>query len=85
MNTRKIQCREAKDKAHMQDSYDHYIAIDWSMQVMAIGRTTPTRREPLVIERPADVTELRLYLSHLQGSKVLTIEETTNAHWLYLQ
>lgn len=85
MNSRKIQHPEAKDKAQMQDSYDHYIAIDWSMKVMAIGRMTPTRREPLVIERPADVKELRLYLSHLQGSKVVTIEETTSAHWLYLQ
>lgn len=85
MNTRKIQCPEAKDKAQMQISYDQYIAIDWSMKVMAIARMTPTRREPMVIERPADVKELRLYLSHLQGSKVITIEETTSAHWLYLQ
>ena len=85
MNTRKIQHTEAKDKAQMQDSYDHYIAIDWSKKVMAIARLTTMRREPTVIERPADLKELRLYLSHLQGSKIITVEETTSAHWLYLE
>src|SRR3989304_6350384 len=85
MKKRKMQHAESKDKAQMLDGYDHYIAIDWSKKVMAIGRATSRRAEPAVIERPADIKELQLYLRHLQGSRVLTVEETTSAHWLYLQ
>ena len=64
MNKRKIQHTESKDKAQMLDGYDHYIAIDWSKKVMAIARATSRRPEPAVIERPADIKELRLYLRH---------------------
>ncbi|MEK7249585.1 MAG: transposase [Bacteroidota bacterium] len=85
MNSCKIQRADAKDKAEVLDHYDHYIAVDWSKKVMAIARLTPSRTEPTVIERPADVKELRLYLSQLQGRKIITLEETTSAHWLYLE
>lgn len=84
MNKGKIQQTEAKDKAEME-IYAHYIAIDWSIKIMAIARLTPTRREPMIIERPSEIKELRLYLSHLQGKKIVTVEETTSAHWLYLE
>lgn len=85
MNKRKIRHAESKDKHEMRDQYDHYIAVDWSIRVMAIARVTPTRKEPMIFERSTDLKELQLYLGHLQGSKVLTIEESTCAHWLYME
>jgi transposase len=85
MNERKIQRAERKDKQEMLDQYEHYIAVDWSMRVMAIARVTAMRKEPIIFERSTDLKELQMYLRHLQGSKVLTIEESTCAHWLYLE
>jgi transposase len=41
--------------------------------------------EPQVFERPADVRVLKEYLSSLHGRPIITFEETTTAHWLYLE
>jgi transposase len=38
-----------------------------------------------VVDVPASVRELQLYLEQLKGKKVLTIEETTPAQWLYTE
>lgn len=88
MNIRKVAHDCGKSKlatvAKVQE-YDHYIALDWSCKVMDTGRLTKHQQHPTVIERPADMKELKLYLRSLQGSKVLAIEETTSAHWLYLE
>jgi hypothetical protein len=65
--------------------FDNFVAIDWSMKVMAIARLTAHRQEPHVFERPTDLAELKLYLKNLSGATVLTFEETTTAQWLYLE
>jgi transposase len=65
--------------------YKHYIALDWSIKIMAIARLKAGWKEPKVFERPSDLSELKLILSHLNGKKILTIEETTSSHWLYLE
>ncbi len=67
------------------ESYDQIIALDWSQKTMAIARLSRRQRTPTVIERPADVKELKAYLEHLRGRKILTIEETTTSHWLYVE
>lgn len=67
------------------DSYDHYIALDWSEVNMAIARMGKRDIEPKVIDVPSDIKELKLYLSNLSGRKILTIEETTTSQWLYVE
>ncbi len=70
----------------MKDSiYDHYIAIDWSIKNMAIARMTKNSNKITVIDVPSDIVELKVYLKNLRGTKILTIEETTTAHWLYTE
>lgn len=66
-------------------SYDHYIALDWSIKNMAIARLTKKIIEPKIIDVPSDIKELKLYLKNLRGTKIITIEETTTSHWLYVE
>ena len=49
--------------------YDHYIAVDWAQNNMAIGRMTKESPQVKVIDVPADLKELKLYLSRLHGKK----------------
>ncbi len=65
--------------------YDHYIAIDWSIINMAIARMTKKSNKITVIDVPSDIAELKVYLKNLKGTKILTIEETTTAQWLYTE
>jgi len=65
--------------------YDHYVAIDWAAQNMAIARMTKKSNKIHVIDVPADIKELQFYLKNLKGSKILTVEETTTSQWLYTE
>jgi transposase len=65
--------------------YDHYIAIDWAAKNMAIARMTKKSNKIKVIDVASNITELKIYLKNLKGSKVLAIEETTTAQWLYAE
>ena len=65
--------------------YDHYVAIDWSINNMAIARMTKKYNNIKVVDVPSDVIELRIYLNNLRGSKALTVEETTTSQWLYTE
>lgn len=67
------------------ESYDNYIAIDWSLKNMAIARLTKRMTVPHIIDVPSDLKEVKLYLGSLKGSKILTIEETTSSQWLYVE
>src|SRR5262249_49348737 len=67
------------------ESYDHYIAVDWSLKNMAIARMTSKSNAVKVVDGPADLSELKEYLKNLKGTKIMTIEETTPAHWLYVE
>lgn len=70
----------------MKDStYDHYIAIDWSIKNMAIARMTKKSNKITAIDVPSDIAELQIYLKNLRGTKVLVIEETTTSQWLYTE
>jgi hypothetical protein len=85
MNNCKVAQSDRKGKGRSNESFDHYLALDWSMKVMAVAHMTKRIREPRVFERRSDLRELKEYLSGLNGRKVLAIEETTTAQWLYLE
>ncbi len=65
--------------------YNHYIAIDWSIENMAIARMTKKSNKISVIDIPSDIIELQAYLKNLKGTKILAIEETTTSQWLYAE
>jgi transposase len=50
---------------------------------MAIGHMTATESIPRVWETNADIARLQQFLKGLKGCIVLTLEESTAAHWLY--
>lgn len=66
-------------------NYDHYIALDWAKINMALAKMTKHSDHIDVIDVPSDIQELKIYLKRLKGSKILTIEETDTAQWLYLE
>ena len=61
------------------DTYEHFLAIDWSMKVMAVAHMTRRSKEPKMFERPSNLQELKAYIDSLNGRKVLAIEETNLA------
>lgn len=65
--------------------YHHYIALDWAKSNMAIARMTEASDKVTLFEGRSDVRELKTYLAHLKGSKILGIEETTTTQWLYTE
>lgn len=81
----KVAQSELNGKSSMLGKYDHYVAVDWSMRIMAIAHMTTRRKVPQVFERPTNLKELKTYLSTLNGRIVLTIEETTTSQWLFLE
>lgn len=87
MFANKVSRKRKKDNSSLTEteSYDHYIALDWSERNMAIARLGKKDIDPRIIDVPADLKELKLYLKNLKGQKILTIEETTTSHWLYVE
>lgn len=67
------------------DTFDHYIGVDWAQRNMAIARMTKCAKAASVIDVPANIKELKLYLGKLSGKKILTFEETTTSQWLYTE
>ncbi len=66
--------------------YDYYIAIDWSSTVMAIAWMRSNSTNPVVKNNlPAKLSVIKDYIKDLSGKKILTIEETTGAQWLYVE
>jgi transposase len=87
MFANKVSRKSKKDNSTLtvSESYDHYIALDWSQRNMAIARLGKKDTEPKVIDVPTDLKGLKKYLSNLSGKKILTIEETTTSQWLYVE
>ena len=65
--------------------FDHYIGVDWAQKNMAITKMAKNANSVTVIDVPADLKELQLYLSKLKGKKALTFEETNTSQWLYTE
>ncbi len=65
--------------------YKHYISLDWSMEQVCLARMKAESVEPTTKYFPADVSKIKEYLKELHGKKILTKEETTGSHWLYVE
>jgi len=52
---------------------------------MAIARMTRASNKVQVINVPASIKEMKVYLEQIKGKKILTFEETTPAQWLYTE
>ena len=65
--------------------YDYYIAMDWSTTVVYVARMRASSHKPKVVRMRSDVRKIREYLASLRGRKILTFEETTGSHWLYVE
>ena len=63
--------------------YEHYIALDWAKDNMALAKMTEKSTKIRVIESPSDLSGVKEYFKSLKGEKICTIEETTSAQWLY--
>ena len=85
MNTCNVTQNASKGKSQSIDGNDHYVAVDWSLRVMAIAHMTRRSKQPTVFERPSDIKYLKDYLDAMPGRVVVAIEETTTAQWLYLE
>lgn len=85
MNNIKEQQETSNENSYKEKEYDHHIAVDWSIKIMAIARMTNKTSKVRMIERSSDIKELKVYLMSLRGTKILTIEETTSAQWLYVE
>ena len=73
MLSKKISVNRSKNNSSLieNETYDHYLAIDWSGNNMAIASMGRKDLEPKVIDLPSDLGELKLYLTKLTGKKIL--------------
>ncbi len=65
--------------------YDHYMALDWSLDNATLARMRPASTYPKVIQLEPEIKMVKEYVSNCHGSKILCIEETTGSHWLYVE
>lgn len=65
--------------------YKHFIALDWSKVNFALASIRDTGTKFKTVEHTADLKLLKQCLKELPGKKILTIEETTTAQWLYVE
>jgi len=72
-------------KITQNEIYKHYIAVDWSQEIVAIASMRDTSIEPEHTTILPDLKIMKQYLKSRQGKKILTIEETTTSHWLYVE
>jgi transposase len=85
MRVRKVTFHPPKGKSILLGDYDHYLSLEWSQETMAIGHMRRRAKDPMVFERTPELRVLKEYVRALRGTTVLTFEETTTAHWLYLE
>ena len=84
MNIRKSSTKGKAERIN-REGYDHYISIDWSEANATIGRMRSNSINVTLKVFSPEVKEVKKYLNQLEGSKILTIEETTTTHWLYVE
>ena len=65
--------------------FNHYVAVDWAINNMAIARMTSKSNKIQVIDVPSDIKEMQIYLKNLKGTICLTCEETITARWPYTE
>ena len=67
------------------EGYDHYLGLDYSQEGYSLGRVTSRMKNPKILRGSRKVEEIQEQLMNLRGKKILTIEETTSTHWLYVE
>jgi transposase len=67
------------------DDYDNWVGIDYSQKTMAIAKLGKKHKTPKVVELETDLEVLKMYFKNLKGRTILTIEETTSTHYLYVE
>lgn len=65
--------------------YKHYIGLDWSKENFALAVMRGHSSTITVQEYPSNLKTLKQCLREIEGRKILTIEETTTSHWLYVE
>jgi transposase len=65
--------------------YRHYIALDWSQKIVAMATMKDNGGKIEVQMVQPDPGIIRDKLKKYTGSKIMTIEETTTSHWLYVE
>ncbi|MDQ3194369.1 MAG: transposase [Bacteroidota bacterium] len=65
--------------------YNHYIALDWSQLNFSLASMRANSSRIKVEEHYSDLKLLKQCLKKIPGTKILTIEETTSTHWLYVE
>jgi|GEM_PF-5084005 len=65
--------------------YDHYVAVDWSKNNMAIAKMTNHSDIPKVVDVQTDVEDLKVYLKQLKGSVILTRMDETSVFKRYYE
>ena len=65
--------------------YHHYLAIDWAQKNAAIATMDARSSKIESHEFLPDIKFVKNYLKKCRGKKILTIEETTTSHWLYVE
>ncbi len=77
--------RNKQNTASSLTEYDYYIGLDWSQTGYSLGVLTKNSKHPKYLRGSADVKSLLAHLRRFRGKKILTIEETTSTHWLYVE
>ena len=85
MNVYKVTQSGSKGKSLDLEEFNHFVAIEWSLQTMAIAHKGRRGKDPEVFERPSNIKVLKKYLASLKGRTIITFEETTTAQWLYVE
>jgi len=65
--------------------YDYYLGLDYSQTGYSLSRLTGKMQEPEIVRGSNRVEEIQEEIKKLKGKKILTIEETTSTHWLYVE
>lgn len=85
MHLVKVERDRQRNNLIEMDRYDNYVAIDFSIETLAIAVMKRASRQMMTAEIPTNVFELKEYLRSLAGRTIVTFEESTGAHWLYLE
>ncbi|HER25459.1 MAG TPA: IS110 family transposase [Candidatus Atribacteria bacterium] len=80
-----MKINKTTNNLQLMDLYDYYIAIDWSIDGASIARMRSNSMKVIINNIASNVKSIKEYLKALKGKKILTIEETTGAQWLYVE
>jgi transposase len=80
----KISKKENKTK-YSEMLFDYYLALDWSEKNSGFAWMSSTSTKPTSMNMESDLKQVKDLIKSKSGKKILTIEETTTTHWLYVE